>query len=119
VDWDKGRALMHLLGALGLAGQPDVVALYLGDDHTDEDAFKALKAQRAGLGILVSSKAKATDAVFTVRDPGEVQQLLARLVEYGASGGNGWRARGSCKGWAPGGGPAGGQQQRGGGGEAQ
>lgn len=78
-----------------------MVALYLGDDHTDEDAFRALKEQQAGLGILVSSKAKPTDAVFTVRDPAEVQQFLSQLVEYGRSAGNGWHARGSCKGWAP------------------
>jgi trehalose 6-phosphate phosphatase len=101
VDWDKGKALLHLLEALELAGKQDVVALYLGDDHTDEDAFKALKEQRAGLGILVSSKMKATDAVFTVKDPSEVQQFLTQLVEYGRSAGNGWHARGSCKGWSP------------------
>jgi hypothetical protein len=56
-----------------------------------------------GIGILVSTKVKATAAVFTVRDPGEVGAGLAALVEYGRSGANGWRRRGggSCHGWAP------------------
>jgi hypothetical protein len=57
VDWDKGSAVLHLLGALGLAGSADCLPLYIGDDRTDEDAFRAL-ARRAhpGIGILVSSK---------------------------------------------------------------
>ena len=28
--------------------QPDVVAIYIGDDRTDEDAFKALQEGRQG-----------------------------------------------------------------------
>jgi trehalose 6-phosphate phosphatase len=40
VDWDKGAALAHLLGMLGLANPAAVFALYIGDDRTDEDAFK-------------------------------------------------------------------------------
>lgn len=40
IDWDKGKALLHLLTALGLNNQPDVVPIYIGDDKTDEDAFQ-------------------------------------------------------------------------------
>ena len=40
VDWDKGTALAHLLGTLGLADPAAVFALYIGDDRTDEDAFQ-------------------------------------------------------------------------------
>ncbi len=43
VDWDKGRALLHLLEVLGLQEQADVLPIYIGDDKTDEDAFKALQ----------------------------------------------------------------------------
>ncbi|HEX2299012.1 MAG TPA: trehalose-phosphatase, partial [Pseudonocardiaceae bacterium] len=38
IDWDKGKAVLHLLHALDLDGE-DVAAVYLGDDITDEDAF--------------------------------------------------------------------------------
>lgn len=40
VDWDKGKALLHLVEALGLDGEGDVLPLYIGDDRTDEDAFR-------------------------------------------------------------------------------
>ena len=40
VDWHKGTALAHLLGMLGLADPASVFCIYIGDDRTDEDAFK-------------------------------------------------------------------------------
>ena len=51
VDWDKGKAVLYLLEALGLDGD-DVMPLYLGDDITDEDAFEALAGR--GIGIFVA-----------------------------------------------------------------
>ena len=53
VDWDKGKAVLYLLEALGLDGD-DVMPLYLGDDITDEDAFEALG--RRGVGIFVGER---------------------------------------------------------------
>ena len=50
LDWDKGKAVLHLLAALGL-DRDDVVPLFFGDDITDEDAFAALAGR--GIGILV------------------------------------------------------------------
>ena len=42
IDWDKGKAVLYLLEALGLDGD-DVLPLYIGDDITDEDAFAAMR----------------------------------------------------------------------------
>ena len=56
VDWGKGRALSHMLNALGLDDCDDVIPIYLGDDRTDEDAFKVLKERASGFGILISNK---------------------------------------------------------------
>ncbi len=57
VDWDKGSAVLHLLSALGLGATDDCLPIYIGDDRTDEDAFRALaRAPHPGIGILVSSK---------------------------------------------------------------
>ena len=76
LDWDKGKALLWLLDALDL-DRPDVLPLYLGDDLTDEDAFRAI-ADR-GIGILVADEARQTAAAYRLRDPGEVVELLRRL----------------------------------------
>ncbi|KAL5989293.1 hypothetical protein ACLOJK_010183 [Asimina triloba] len=42
IKWDKGNALEYLLDTLGFGSSNDVVPLYIGDDLTDEDAFKAV-----------------------------------------------------------------------------
>ncbi|GFR43568.1 hypothetical protein Agub_g4662 [Astrephomene gubernaculifera] len=100
VDWHKGTALSHLVQALGLHSQPDVVAIYVGDDHTDEDAFRTLEETQQGFGILVSTRAKPTRARFTVRDPACVQAFLSGIVEWSKSGSNGWHANPHCNGWS-------------------
>ncbi|GIL70285.1 hypothetical protein Vretimale_3424 [Volvox reticuliferus] len=100
VDWHKGTALSHLVEALGLSQQPDVVAIYVGDDHTDEDAFRTLEETRQGFGILVSTRPKPTRARFTVRDPACVQVFLSGIVEWAKSKSNGWHANPCCNGWS-------------------
>jgi len=57
-DWHKGKAVEYLLDALGLGG-PDVLPIYIGDDVSDEDAFKALYGR--GLGIIVMSDADVAE----------------------------------------------------------
>src|SRR5258705_2085139 len=53
IDWDKGKALLWLLENQGLE-RAKVRPIYIGDDRTDEDAFRAL--EKAGVGILVSEE---------------------------------------------------------------
>lgn len=77
LDWDKGKALLWLLDALGL-DRPDVLPFYIGDDLTDEDAFRAVAGR--GIGILVAGEARETAAEFQLHDPGEVVELLERLL---------------------------------------
>ncbi|KAH7683874.1 HAD-superfamily hydrolase subfamily IIB protein [Dioscorea alata] len=40
IKWDKGKALEFLLESLGFANCNNVLPVYIGDDRTDEDAFK-------------------------------------------------------------------------------
>ncbi|KAI4995847.1 hypothetical protein ZWY2020_037935 [Hordeum vulgare] len=54
IDWNKGKAVEFLLESLGLSESDDVLPIYVVDDKTDEDAFKVLKANNHGFGILVS-----------------------------------------------------------------
>lgn len=78
LDWDKGRAVLWVLEALGLEG-PDVVPLYVGDDVTDEDAFRALRERPGGgFGILVAEEPRETAATYRLRDPSEVRAFLER-----------------------------------------
>ncbi|MED6185385.1 hypothetical protein PIB30_056608 [Stylosanthes scabra] len=82
IKWDKGKALEFLLESLGYENSNDVFPIYIGDDRTDEDAFKVLRNRGQGIGILVSRVPKDTEASYTLKDPVEVEQFLRRLVEW-------------------------------------
>ncbi|XP_066328552.1 probable trehalose-phosphate phosphatase 4 [Miscanthus floridulus] len=82
IMWDKGKALEFLLESLGFANCSDVLPVYIGDDRTDEDAFKVLRKRGQGIGILVSRCPKETNASYSLQDPGEVMDFLLRLVEW-------------------------------------
>ncbi|KAL9258535.1 putative trehalose-phosphate phosphatase D [Drosera capensis] len=82
IKWDKGKALEFLLESLGFADTDNVFPVYIGDDRTDEDAFKVLKEGNKGLGILVSKVPKETNASYTLQEPSEVKSFLQRLVEW-------------------------------------
>jgi trehalose-phosphatase len=80
LDWDKGRAILWLLDALDL-DDPGTVPIYLGDDTTDEDAFRALRGR--GVGIVVTPAPRPTEAEYSLQDPGEVRAFLERLAALG------------------------------------
>ncbi|XP_010264217.1 PREDICTED: probable trehalose-phosphate phosphatase F [Nelumbo nucifera] len=82
IDWDKGKAVEFLLESLGLGNSEDVLPIYVGDDRTDEDAFKVLREGQRGYGILVSSVPKESNAFYSLRDPSEVMDFLKLLVEW-------------------------------------
>jgi trehalose 6-phosphate phosphatase len=83
IDWDKGRAVLYLLETLGL-DTADVVPVYLGDDITDEDAFRVLHG--LGVGIIVGHADdpevadRATAADFVLASTTEVEQFLTTLA---------------------------------------
>ncbi|XP_077246820.1 putative trehalose-phosphate phosphatase F [Tasmannia lanceolata] len=82
INWDKGKAVEFLLKSLGLSNSDDVLPIYVGDDRTDEDAFKVLREGNRGYGILVSSVPKETNAFYSLRDPSEVMTFLKFLVRW-------------------------------------
>ncbi|KAM0851335.1 hypothetical protein ACQ4PT_052487 [Festuca glaucescens] len=81
IKWDKGNALEFLLESLGYAGRDDVFPIYIGDDRTDEDAFKVLRNMGQGIGILVTKFPKETTASYSLREPAEVKNFLRKLVK--------------------------------------
>jgi len=54
IDWDKGKAVEFLLQSLGLNDSEDVIPIYIGDDRTDEDAFKVATSSQGELVRLCS-----------------------------------------------------------------
>ncbi|ESQ27310.1 hypothetical protein EUTSA_v10018720mg [Eutrema salsugineum] len=82
IKWDKGQALSFLLNSLGFENSEDVVPVYIGDDRTDEDAFKVLRERGQGFGILVSKVPKETNASYSLQDPSQVNEFLKRLAEW-------------------------------------
>jgi trehalose 6-phosphate phosphatase len=72
--WHKGKAAVWINQHLG--GKP--LSVYLGDDETDEDAFRALPD---GITVRVGNSS-ATSARYRVADPPAVHEFLTRLADY-------------------------------------
>jgi trehalose 6-phosphate phosphatase len=66
----KGDAVAVVLGEAG----DQVAAAYLGDDQTDENAFRAIKGR--GLAILVRGEPRPTMADVWLRPPDELVRFL-------------------------------------------
>ncbi len=77
MDWHKGKALLSLLATLGLDGK-EVLPLFIGDDVTDEDAFRAM--QDRGIGIVVWDRPYETAAAYSLQNPDQVREFLVRLI---------------------------------------
>jgi trehalose 6-phosphate phosphatase len=84
--WDKGDAVLSILASEPL---PTAVA-YLGDDETDEDAFRALRGaessgRAATLTVLVRPEPRATEATHYL-EPASVLGFLRRWRDASRSG---------------------------------
>lgn len=68
----KAQAVRYLMRR-----HPGYYPVYFGDDITDEDAFESLRG--TGAGVLVAAVDRPTAAVFRVRGPEEVSDILQFL----------------------------------------
>ncbi len=85
VDWHKGRAVLHVLVHRHGADWPARLrALYIGDDVTDEDAFRSLRGIGRSIRVASSPPATVTAADFRLPDSDAVVELL-RWLASGAS----------------------------------
>jgi trehalose 6-phosphate phosphatase len=74
---NKGDAVATILEEMN----QDAVGAYLGDDLTDEDAFRAIKGK--GLGILVREELRPTAADLWIRPPEELLTFLSGWIGEG------------------------------------
>src|SRR5438874_6018324 len=82
IDWDKGKAVVWLMESLDL-DRENVRPIYLGDDTTDEDAFRAL--EHRGIAILVTDESQPTAARYSLKNPTAAEDFLRALsVRVGA-----------------------------------
>ncbi len=89
VPWDKGKAIKLLMKKYGRGGRKSgLLPIYIGDDFTDEDAFKIIEKYGEGISIFVGEENHDTAARFYLKSPEEVELFLERLLE---STGRGYR----------------------------
>lgn len=72
---DKGDVVRKLAAEVG----PDAAFCYMGDDLTDEDAFRAVPDE--GVSVLVRPQYRPTAANLWISPPHELLQFLARWHE--------------------------------------
>lgn len=78
VKWDKGKVVSHIYEERSEKHQNEkITPVYIGDDKTDEDAFKVLEGE--GVTILVSDKKKETKARYRLENTKSVENLLRNI----------------------------------------
>lgn len=78
IDWDKGKVVLWLLARQQFElGGKQVLPIYIGDDITDEDAFKALKNK--GLTIFVGRPA-VSEASYYLKNTQEVTDFMKQIL---------------------------------------
>jgi len=77
--WDKGKAVNYISQQIKVhLDLNNVLRIYIGDDRTDEDAFKALKD---GITVYVQNEDNLnTEAEFYLKDPADTAELLKKLA---------------------------------------
>lgn len=89
VSWNKGEAVKKLCEVLDL-NHEHTVAVYIGDDLTDEDVFCELKSWGVGIKVGVE-KMEGTCADFSLKNPEEVGSFLAQVEEIYSRREKQWR----------------------------
>jgi trehalose-phosphatase len=77
IQWNKGKAIVWIINVLDLSWNKYRM-FYLGDDKTDEDAFRIVRTR--GTGILISEKARMSAADFRLHSPNDVEKWLKSFL---------------------------------------
>lgn len=78
VKWDKGKVVLWFLARQQfISGGKNVLPVYIGDDVTDEDAFRALKGK--GLTVFVGEPGNS-EADYYLKNTEEVTKFLRLII---------------------------------------
>ena len=77
IDWGKGEVI-DLLFQKKRERKGIVLPLFLGDDLSDEDGFKAVD-KYGGIAIFIEGGEEQSGAHYFLRSPAEVEEFLERL----------------------------------------
>lgn len=81
IPWDKGQCVRALLERLAKeSGGQELFPVYIGDDVTDEDAFRVLENEPA-LAVLIAADPRDSAAAFRLRDSSAVREFLMHILE--------------------------------------
>ncbi|MDI6765908.1 MAG: trehalose-phosphatase [Bacteroidota bacterium] len=75
IQWDKGKAILKILKMYRVTDKSTVI--FIGDDKTDEDAFRLLPSHAITIRV---AKNKSTYAKYYLRNSSEVRQLLENII---------------------------------------
>jgi len=80
INWHKGKAVETIIKEIKtvLGGKPDLT-IYLGDDTTDEDAFRIINLPQ-GWSIFVGQENSSSNADYFLNSVSEVDSFLSRLL---------------------------------------
>lgn len=78
LDWDKGKALGYIIESAGL-GRDSAYPIFLGDDVTDEDAFRTIDGWGCGIAVGADGP-RQTHATFFLEDVDAVGRFLEALA---------------------------------------
>ncbi len=73
LSWDKGKVVKIIKN---MTGKKNTLTLFVGDDVTDEDAFKVLKKGDFSIRVI---KKKSSKARYFLKSPNEVRRLLVKI----------------------------------------
>jgi trehalose 6-phosphate phosphatase len=80
IDWNKGKAVELIVNKYSQAGRKQrSLPIYLGDDLTDEDAFKAVN-DLDGISILIGEANQESAAKYYLNSNAEVDSFLSELL---------------------------------------
>ncbi|MFC2004431.1 trehalose-phosphatase, partial [Chloroflexota bacterium] len=81
IDWHKGKAVERIRNKIKvLLKCRQLLTIYLGDDTTDEDAFRTIHHPQ-GWSIFVGQENPSSNADYFLNSTSEVETFLSRLLE--------------------------------------